>query len=95
MKIVLLTLGLSAVAAQAFEIKPCEELKSEIAAKLDAKGVKDYQLEIVPAADAGQANVVGSCEGGTKRITYSKGGTASAKAPKSDSASKPSPTQGK
>lgn len=95
MKIVVLMLGLSAVAAQAFEIKPCDELKSEIAAKLDAKGVKDYQLEIVASADAGQANVVGSCEGGTKKITYSKGDAPGTRAAKSEPASKPSPAQGK
>ena len=27
--------------------KPCEELKSEISTKLEAKGVKGYSLEIV------------------------------------------------
>jgi hypothetical protein len=53
--------------------KPCEELKSEIAAKLDAKGVKGYQLGIVPADQVKDEKVVGSCEGGTKKITYKKG----------------------
>jgi hypothetical protein len=94
-KTVIMTLGLSALAAQAFEIKPCGELKSEIAAKLDGKGVKDYRLDIVASPDAGQAKVVGTCEGGTKKITYSKGGGVAAKTPQSDQAVKPSPTQGK
>jgi len=31
--------------------KDCEELKKEIAAKLDAKGVKNYTLTIVAAGD--------------------------------------------
>jgi len=54
--------------------KPCEELKSEIAAKLDGKGVTGYVLEIVPAdQDAGDKQVVGTCEGGGKKIIYSKG----------------------
>lgn len=53
--------------------KACDELKTEIAAKLDAKGVKSYSLEIVAKdADAGDAKVVGTCEGGTKKIVYSK-----------------------
>lgn len=52
--------------------KPCEELKSEIAAKLDAKNVTGYTLEIVEADKAGDKKVVGSCEGGTKKITYEK-----------------------
>ena len=52
--------------------KPCEELKSEIAAKLDAKKVEGYTLDIVDADKAGDAKVVGTCEGGAKKITYSK-----------------------
>jgi hypothetical protein len=52
--------------------KPCEELKTEIAAKLDAKGVKNYTLEVVPADQAGDKKVVGSCEGGKKKIVYAK-----------------------
>src|SRR6185437_3757946 len=44
--------------------KPCEELKTEIAAKLDAKGVKGYSLDIVAKdADAADGKVVGNCEG--------------------------------
>jgi hypothetical protein len=65
--------------------KPCEELKTEIAAKLDAKGVKGYSLEIVAKdADAADGKVVGTCEGGTKKIVYKKGAAAAetpAKAP--------------
>lgn len=54
--------------------KPCDELKSEIAAKLDGKGVTGYTLEVVPAdQDVGDKRVVGTCEGGAKKIVYSKG----------------------
>ena len=53
--------------------KDCEELKTEIAAKLDKKGVKGYTLEIVPADQVKDEKVVGSCDGGTKRITYKRG----------------------
>ncbi|WP_028695831.1 DUF1161 domain-containing protein [Pseudomonas cremoricolorata] len=49
--------------------KPCEELKSEIAAKLDAKGVQSYTLEVVDKGTAA-GKTVGSCEGGTKEIVY-------------------------
>jgi Protein of unknown function (DUF1161) len=52
--------------------KPCEELKSEISAKIDAAGVKSYTLEIVATDKVGESKVVGSCEGGTKKITYSR-----------------------
>lgn len=90
MKFAVIALGFAAAAAQGFEIKPCEDLKSEIAAKLDAKGVKNYQLDIVAAGDVKEQNVVGSCEGGTKKITYTKGEQASATA-KTETAGKPSP----
>lgn len=54
------------------EIKPCEELKSEIEAKLNEKGVTGFTLEVIPADQVKDQKVVGSCEGGTKKITYSK-----------------------
>ena len=50
--------------------KPCEELKTEIATKLDAKGVKSYSLEIVAKDQDTDGKVVGNCEGGTKKIVY-------------------------
>jgi hypothetical protein len=53
--------------------KSCEELKTEIAAKLDAKGVKGYTLEIVAKDKDAEGKVVGTCEGGTKKILYRKG----------------------
>jgi hypothetical protein len=50
--------------------KPCEELKAEIEKKLEAKGVTSYTLEIVPKDQEAEGKVVGSCEGGTKKIMY-------------------------
>ena len=52
--------------------KPCEELKTEIAAKLDAKNVTGYTLDIVDADKVADAKVVGSCEGGARKITYAR-----------------------
>ncbi|GAB3489464.1 DUF1161 domain-containing protein [Curvibacter fontanus] len=52
------------------QLKPCDELKAEIAAKIDANGVKNYTLEIVAADQVGDRKVVGSCEGGAKKIVY-------------------------
>jgi hypothetical protein len=76
MKTLVAVCGLCLAAAPAFAVKPCEELKTEIAAKLDAKGVKGYTLDIVALADAKDKTVVGSCDGGTKNITYTKGAAA-------------------
>ena len=63
---------LAAASLQAFAMKPCEELKTEIAQKLEAKGVKDYSLDIVATAEAEGKTVVGSCEAGSKKIVYAK-----------------------
>jgi hypothetical protein len=58
--------------------KPCEDLKTEIAQKLDAKNVKAYSLNIIEKdTDAGDGKVVGTCEGGSKRIIYHKEAAAS------------------
>ncbi|SDY55765.1 DUF1161 domain-containing protein [Pseudomonas sp. NFIX28] len=74
MKNWVMALALLSVAGTAFAAgKPCEELKSEIAAKLDAKGVSGYSLEIVDKGSATDGKVVGTCEGGTKEIVYKRG----------------------
>lgn len=53
--------------------KSCEALKQEIEVKIQAANVTSYTLEIVPVADVEDANmVVGSCEGGSKKIIYQK-----------------------
>lgn len=54
-------------------IKPCEELKEEIEVKIQAAGVTSYTLEIVSNAEVTDRNlVVGSCEGGSKKIIYQR-----------------------
>jgi hypothetical protein len=58
--------------APAQTAKPCEELKDEITKKLDAKGVKGYTLEIVAKDKDAEGKVVGTCEGGTKKIIYTR-----------------------
>jgi hypothetical protein len=74
MKRVVAALVLCLTVTPAFsQQKPCEELKSEIAKKLEAKGVTNYQLDIVATDDVKDQKVVGSCEGGTKKITYKRG----------------------
>lgn len=55
--------------------KPCEELKQEIEVKIQANNVPSYTLEIVPNDDVqDQSMVVGSCDGGTKKIVYQRNG---------------------
>ena len=58
--------------ASAQAAKPCEELKDEITKKLDAKGVKGYTLDIVAKDKDAEGKVVGTCDGGTKKIIYTR-----------------------
>jgi len=66
-------LVLAAAVSPAFAAKSCDELKAEIEAKIKGHGVAAYTLDIVPSADVKDQKVVGSCEGGTKKIVYKKG----------------------
>ena len=63
---------LTAAAPASTEQKSCAELAAEIAAQLDAKGVKGFRIDIVDAERVGRKQVVGSCENGAKKITYTK-----------------------
>jgi hypothetical protein len=58
--------------APAQAAKPCEELKDEITKKLDAKGVKGYTLDIVAKDKDAEGKIVGTCDGGTKKIMYNR-----------------------
>ena len=71
--LVLAALALLLAAPACAAGKPCEELKSEIDAKIKANKVEGYTLEVVGNDDVKDQTVVGSCEGGTKKIVYSKG----------------------
>jgi hypothetical protein len=69
------------LSSAAWAQKPCDELKTEIAAKLSAKGVANYTLDVVSNDAVKDQKVVGSCEGGTKKIVYSRSGAAAGNAP--------------
>lgn len=73
----------ASVCAPAHAAKDCEELKSEIAQKLEAKGVKSYTLEIVGKDEdvKGDSKVAGTCGGGAKKIVYTRGAAPAEKAP--------------
>ncbi|MBI3346769.1 MAG: DUF1161 domain-containing protein [Burkholderiales bacterium] len=71
MRHLVLPLLLSATCTAAFAApKPCDELKADITAKLDEKGVKGYEIAAVENDKVGDAKVIGSCDGGTKKLTY-------------------------
>ena len=73
MKRLMAILCLALIATPVLAKKSCDELKSEIETKLTAKGVKNFTLEVVPSADVKDQKVVGSCDGGAKKIVYRRG----------------------
>ena len=72
------------------QVKACDELKGEIDAKIKNNGVPAFTLTIVDKDAAEDGKVVGTCEGGTKKIVY-KRGEATAAAPAAAAA--PAPAQ--
>jgi hypothetical protein len=66
---VTMLLGMGALPVYA--AKDCNELKMEIAAKIEANGVKSYDLTIVKTEEVKPDDkVVGGCGGGTMKIVY-------------------------
>ncbi len=73
MKTLIAVITLMLIATPALARKSCDELKAEIDAKIKGKGVKTYTLAIVPADQTRDAKVVGTCDGGAKKIIYTRG----------------------
>jgi hypothetical protein len=66
-----LVLGLAGTAWA--QRKDCDELKGEIEAKIKKNGVDKFTLDVVDADKQAEGKVVGTCEGGTKKIVYKRG----------------------
>jgi hypothetical protein len=74
MKRLAFLIALALIALPVAAKKPCEELKAEIEAKIQAKGITKYTLEIVPAKqEVKDEKVVGTCDGGASKIVYKRG----------------------
>ena len=70
---VVVALGLSATVWAQSQRKDCNELKSEIEAKIKNNGVEKFSLDIVDMDAQADGKVVGTCDGGTKKIVYKRG----------------------
>jgi len=76
MKSLIAVVSLLLIASPALaQRKACDELKAEIEAKIKANGVPAFTLDIVDSDQVkeGDGQVVGSCDGGTKKIVYKRG----------------------
>ena len=67
-----LVLGVYGTSAWA-QKKSCDELKSEIEAKIKKNGVEKFSLDVVDKDAQSDGKVVGTCDGGAKKIVYKKG----------------------
>jgi hypothetical protein len=61
-----------ALACASAHATPCDQIQAGIDAKIKAKGVSNYTLDAVPAAEVGDRKVVGSCAGGSMKIVYAR-----------------------
>lgn len=97
MKKLILVAGFFATVAAlpVFAGTACDEVKAGIAKKLDGKGVKNYSLEAVAAADVKGQKVVGVCEAGAKKVVYVRGGAKAAAAPEAKAESKDAKAESK
>jgi len=63
-----------AQAAPGMVRKPCEDLRTEIDAKIKNNGVPVFTLDVVEMdAQVTEGKVVGTCDGQTKKIVYKRG----------------------
>lgn len=70
----------------------CEALRAQIEAKIQAAGVSQFAVTVVPAdasASAVRGQVVGSCAQGANKIVYTRGDASSAAPAVRKSAAKP------
>jgi hypothetical protein len=70
---VAVVVGLAVSGPALAQRKDCEELKGEIEAKIKKNGVEKFSLDVVEAEAQGDGKVVGTCDGGTKKIVYKRG----------------------
>jgi hypothetical protein len=74
MKILIAVFSMMLIASPALaQVKPCEELKSEIETKIKNNGVTVFTLTIVDKDGQADGKVVGTCGGGAQKIIYKRG----------------------
>ncbi len=71
--IVAFALLLCAFSDHAIGKTSCESVVAQIETKLAGKGVTKYTLLIMRKDEATDARVVGTCDGGAKKIIYKRG----------------------
>ena len=75
MKLIIAAAAAIALANPAFaqQKKSCDDLKGEIEAKIKKNGVEKFSLDVVEKDKQAEGKVVGTCDGGAKKIVYKRG----------------------
>ena len=74
MKLIIAAVAAIAISGPAFaQKKSCDELKGEIEAKIKKNGVEKFSLDVVEKDAQAEGKVVGTCDGGSKKIVYKRG----------------------
>lgn len=63
---------ITVIASASAHATPCDQVQAGIDARIKANGVKSYTLDVVPVSEIKDQKVVGSCEGGSKKIVYTR-----------------------
>lgn len=71
-----LAFALLLLAGSASSAATCDAIQAQIDAKIRAAGVQHYTLTTVDADAQAEGEVVGTCDLGTRKIVYLKGGGA-------------------
>ncbi len=71
--VAVMVLGMAGAASAQSMRKSCDELKAEIDAKIKKNGVDKFTLDVVDNDAQAEGKVVGTCDGGTKKIVYKRG----------------------
>lgn len=72
-KVALVIVAALAATPSFAQVKDCTELKAEIDAKISANGVENFTTTVVDKDAAEDGKVVGTCDGGSKKIVYKRG----------------------
>ena len=74
MKLIIAAVAAFAISGPAFaQKKSCDELKGEIEAEIKKNGVEKFSLDVVEKDAQAEGKVVGTCDGGSKKIVYKRG----------------------
>ena len=74
MKLIIAAVAAIALSNPAFaQKKSCDELKGEIEAKIKKNGVDKFTVNVVEKDAQADGKVVGTCDGGAKKIVYKRG----------------------